>query len=341
MRDIVDDIDALVDEQLQQEPSGYDHNINQSQCWHCGRDFHGLPITERMEQMRREYHYTGNVEHLAEYRYAEDDSAILCLGSTAIGPARPGSRRWYFEEDAGLVSAAYVRHALGLSMPWIPDVANVRDAALALLRDGGLLQARSFPRPRWWRLDDPDPRLEIEVRTEFESGLDDYGRGEMYREAPRRWVLVLHDHATGGLEEVELYRSPGGDVYRVTFEDPQRPNRIIRVEIFAERPPRRGGAWVELDDNVEPASLPQHRMHTVRSSSYRSRAWPLNGTGDSSSSSFASFLGGGATSCRSACLVCASANRSASQGIRPNSVSSRSPQLQHRNASARPPHFRH
>ena len=103
MRDIVDDIDALVDEQLQQEPSGYDHNINQSQCWHCGRDFHGLPITERMEQMRREYHYTGNVEHLAEYRYAEDDSAILCLGSTAIGPARPGSRRWYFEEDAGLV----------------------------------------------------------------------------------------------------------------------------------------------------------------------------------------------------------------------------------------------
>ncbi|MEN6546901.1 MAG: hypothetical protein ABFE07_12765 [Armatimonadia bacterium] len=78
--DIVDRIDELVDQQLQQEPSGYDHNINQDKCWHCGREWHGLPITQRIAQMyaRRTYDET--------YSLAEDDSPVLCRGSNFIGP---------------------------------------------------------------------------------------------------------------------------------------------------------------------------------------------------------------------------------------------------------------
>lgn len=40
--DVVDAIAALVDEQLQQEASGYDHNINQDSCPKCGGPWHGL-----------------------------------------------------------------------------------------------------------------------------------------------------------------------------------------------------------------------------------------------------------------------------------------------------------
>lgn len=38
-----DEIDHLVDAQLRQERSGYDHNINQDQCPHCRGEWHGLP----------------------------------------------------------------------------------------------------------------------------------------------------------------------------------------------------------------------------------------------------------------------------------------------------------
>lgn len=40
--DVVDAIAALVDEQLEQESSGYDHNINQDTCPKCGNGWHGL-----------------------------------------------------------------------------------------------------------------------------------------------------------------------------------------------------------------------------------------------------------------------------------------------------------
>lgn len=38
---VIDDIDALVDEQLRQEASGYDWNLNQPRC-RCGKEWHGL-----------------------------------------------------------------------------------------------------------------------------------------------------------------------------------------------------------------------------------------------------------------------------------------------------------
>ena len=85
MSDIIDRIGELVDQQLEQERSGYDHNVNQVKCWHCGRDWHGLPITERIAEMyaRRTYDEA--------YSLAGDDSPVLCAGSDFIGPMPSGS----------------------------------------------------------------------------------------------------------------------------------------------------------------------------------------------------------------------------------------------------------
>lgn len=84
MSDIIDKIDALVDEQLNayDSRSGYDHNVNQERCWHCGREWHGLKITARMERMAAQVAYD------EDYRYADDDSEVLCPGSSFIGPTR-------------------------------------------------------------------------------------------------------------------------------------------------------------------------------------------------------------------------------------------------------------
>ncbi|TDP29871.1 hypothetical protein [Nocardia ignorata] len=84
-RDIVDAIDELVDWQLGKESSGYDHNINQVTCpqpW-CDADWHGLAITTRMRAMRR----AGYVD--PDYRYADDDSEVLCPGSDFEGEFTP------------------------------------------------------------------------------------------------------------------------------------------------------------------------------------------------------------------------------------------------------------
>lgn len=84
-RDIVDAIDALVDEQLERYDtrSGYDYNVGVDKCWHCGEDWHGLPITEHMRKMRR----NGYLE--PGYRYDEDTTRVLCPGSNVHTAGRP------------------------------------------------------------------------------------------------------------------------------------------------------------------------------------------------------------------------------------------------------------
>lgn len=124
-RDIVDDIDALVDEQMAGygDRSGYDHNVNQDRCWHCGEDWHGLAITEEMRRMRR----WGEMD--AGYRYAEDESPVWCPGSEFIGPwatprqlgriragwDSPWNRRWELPE---LPPGFRARHAFDFQIGW-------------------------------------------------------------------------------------------------------------------------------------------------------------------------------------------------------------------------------
>lgn len=79
VKDIVDEIDQLVDEQLTHESSGYDHNINQQQCSYCREPWHGLAITRRMREMRMLPPQLQDIA-LAEYNYADDTSEIICPG---------------------------------------------------------------------------------------------------------------------------------------------------------------------------------------------------------------------------------------------------------------------
>ncbi|MGW8936168.1 hypothetical protein [Gordonia terrae] len=83
--ELIDEIDALIGEQLAAgEPrNGYDFDDPDfPTCWHCGRDWHGLAITERMNEMRA----LGAFDE--GYRYADDDSAVICPGSSFIGPVQ-------------------------------------------------------------------------------------------------------------------------------------------------------------------------------------------------------------------------------------------------------------
>lgn len=80
---IVDDIDALIDEQLAAgEPrTGYSHgDPHYPRCGHCGRHWHGLPITARIAAMYAQGRYDDT------YTTATDDSPIICPGSDFIGP---------------------------------------------------------------------------------------------------------------------------------------------------------------------------------------------------------------------------------------------------------------
>ncbi|ROZ88994.1 hypothetical protein [Gordonia sp. OPL2] len=102
MSDILDEIDALIDEQLAAGESGMAARAASStrRCGHCGRDWHGMAITRRLEEMRAEYQARAadayynrgeEAEHaesaiLDGYRYDEDDSPVLCPGSEFIGP---------------------------------------------------------------------------------------------------------------------------------------------------------------------------------------------------------------------------------------------------------------
>lgn len=81
--DIIKDIDALIDEQLEAgEPeTGYNYgDPTYPKCWHCGRHWHGLPITLQIAAMYERGAYD------EEYDAANDTTPILCRGSEFIGP---------------------------------------------------------------------------------------------------------------------------------------------------------------------------------------------------------------------------------------------------------------
>lgn len=91
MSDIIDRIDELVDESLTAGESCSDYMNNDPEyprCPHCNRHWHGLRITQRIEDMR----YRGRYDE--DYSIASDDSAVLCEGSDFIGPQRPPANSW-------------------------------------------------------------------------------------------------------------------------------------------------------------------------------------------------------------------------------------------------------
>lgn len=185
---IVDAIDRLIDEQLADgEPcGGYDYgDPGFPVCpnpW-CGEEWHGLPITARMAEMR----WRGDLD--PEYRYHADDSVVLCPGSAYEGeftaPNLRAARRsvtgppaqWWccfhatdldIDLDGGEPNAARVS-INGERIDLIPD----GDGTSIHLRYDTIAETNGLPRTRWialrasvapragvwvnWRPDHADP----------------------------------------------------------------------------------------------------------------------------------------------------------------------------------------
>ncbi len=162
-RDIVDEIDALVDWQLSKysDRSGYDHNVNQAKCPHewCDADFHGLPITRRMHTMR----LMGRVD--PDYRYGEDTSPVLCPGSTFDGE---------FEPPAAAADD-YLRVAHGLldSMAAVAGLPPLSHHDLSS-NERRLAAIDDSPGPRWWRCDDiRRRRIDLRDSDSYDTGWSD------------------------------------------------------------------------------------------------------------------------------------------------------------------------
>jgi hypothetical protein len=66
--DIIERIDKLVE--------------TPSKCPHCGRDYHNLPLRQRVVGMLASHHFDPN------YDPAIDDSPIVCVGADMYGPPR-------------------------------------------------------------------------------------------------------------------------------------------------------------------------------------------------------------------------------------------------------------
>ncbi|QOH59847.1 hypothetical protein [Rhodococcus rhodochrous] len=159
-RDIVDAIDALVDEQLERYDtrSGYDYNVGVDKCWHCGEDWHGLPITEHMRKMRR----NGYLE--PGYRYDEDTTRVLCPGSNVHTAGRPPAG-WTIKDCI-------------LARPF---VGNIPVADLAGFEPIGYLE-----RPVRFSDPDDDPDDDTSDLTFRELSLQDLNRQDFERTRRRR-----------------------------------------------------------------------------------------------------------------------------------------------------------
>ncbi|QLF84873.1 hypothetical protein SEA_BBQVALINDRA_64 [Gordonia phage BBQValindra] len=127
---IIAEIDTLIDDQLAVgEPmNGYDFDDPDfPTCWHCGRDWHGLAITERMNEMRA----LGAFDE--GYRIWEDLRGGLTVWGFDLGewtpanaptPALPDVRDLEAEgwRPVGLVPDGFV---FEIAEPQVDDVADM------------------------------------------------------------------------------------------------------------------------------------------------------------------------------------------------------------------------
>lgn len=81
-RDIIDEIDQLVDEQLQPGPRrGGDYG--QENCPHCNQPWHGLPVTAEMKRLQL-LPWQKREEALLDYSYKHDTSEVICPGGARL-----------------------------------------------------------------------------------------------------------------------------------------------------------------------------------------------------------------------------------------------------------------
>lgn len=196
-RDIVDRIDELVDEQLSRydERTGYDYNVGIDKCPHCDGEWHGLPITERVREMRA--YYCGCpacADQLDQYRVDEDDSPIWCPGSEFIGPwANPAQLRRIRE---GMTSTEW---------GWVMPDEYLRRMGMTRRSDGGnaaIAAAQSFIQgaaglPYVW------PSHDDEAAESRQGGQEDFRVYLLGANGERTEIGVVADEVTTWTDEYD------------------------------------------------------------------------------------------------------------------------------------------
>ncbi|QFG09702.1 hypothetical protein PBI_PIPP_78 [Gordonia phage Pipp] len=260
-RDIVDDIDALIDEQLAAGETGQAQRAATAdrRCGHCGRAWHGLAITTRMEKMRRdylnrvmmsrllgeEYEYAESAI-LGDYRYADDDSTVLCPGSEFIEPL-PST---ICDQSASLTDHD------GCQCPncrmWRAVFGGGEGALRGLwqLPDDPFDPAAWLVQPsepaRWWRLD-ITTHQNMEEFT-FETEGVDVVRSMVGPPARTTLIVKLVDGRTGMTPLVTDPATRTGIYAHYTVHETDR--RPLTLDVHTARPPHDLGGrivWHEID----------------------------------------------------------------------------------------------
>ncbi len=216
-RDIVDAIDELVDWQMSQyeNRSGYDRNVNQVDCPHswCREPWHGLAITRRMQEMR----WGGQVD--PAYRYADDDSEVLCPGSEFDGEFTPPE-----------------------SVPSAPYIPGPIEALLAAQALWGDVMAAAVGIPgRAWQLPD-DPYDETSSRGVIDMAEVDRIRSLRCQvDTPdAAYAEYLREHVRCSFFEEVASRYPGVQLDPAEIRTEYRQDGIRRLAAWWEPDPLGG-----------------------------------------------------------------------------------------------------
>ncbi|MEA1798532.1 hypothetical protein [Rhodococcus qingshengii] len=248
MTDIIDEIDALVDDQLSsyQNRSGYDYNVNQDRCHHCEREWHGLKITARIESM------AAHVSYDEDYRYADDDSEVLCPGSSFIGPWATKLQIQAIRTArlvGGVPSVPYTRMRepgdRGIeSTSW--SAPRIRNNPFS--RRNGELQVR----PLGYSLPSSEERgwNDIGQVTEFAIGYDEgpHGGGvPVLRSGDRIAFINLDGTRTEGIATVDQSR----DLVEIVFDEAAIDRAYVAMEMIARN---MAAAFGEIGEMVSRAT---------------------------------------------------------------------------------------
>ncbi|AUS33886.1 hypothetical protein C1M55_24155 [Rhodococcus qingshengii] len=211
-RSLLDRIDALVDEQLDggEPETGYDFDDPDfPECPHCNGDWHGLVITERIERMR--LYGTFDVK----YKYAEDDSPVLCPGSDFIGP-------WATPNQIKMMRHRRFLGTTPRTPPWI-EYRSTRDAATTE-------PARAAHNPRDLITHEAPDLLRYLIAARS-------GRESLLREILRRNIEALYPGGMWSLPDdpLDLEEWSGVPPIRVSWRDPAPVTHESRLNVVGFR----------------------------------------------------------------------------------------------------------
>lgn len=257
MTDLIDRIDELIDEQLAAgEPkNGYDYgDPKYPRCPHCGRHWHGLPITARIAFMYAMRRYD------PEYSHADDDSPILCEGSDFIGPPRPPVQRTPRREIAITIIPAFDAESWDRFRRQLEQIRAAWDRMFVQIRGSWLIPQDPIVFDEFYRPPKPCP-TPVDVKVEFgpHNWIHEIRRIPPERQFPRPWPRFFSPAELAVRNHWHQFTAP-------SFPVPPRPGYDFSHYTNDTQP-----TWVlTADHNARPQTRPartstrQHRRGRTR-----------------------------------------------------------------------------